>query len=150
MYIICTGNGYQLGVCGFVGATIPSALASWLLITRLKVDTIQPFTPEVQAEFQRWVRRPEHTNRARTIPKKYRLLIIFFTYPRVKVKTEQQTWSRHPNSSTRLSIRHRSNQQYLMQIAWQWTHRGSKSHFRRYCIQYHNWSSLPTCTSGKE
>ena len=39
-------------------------------------EATQPLTLEVHAEFYKWIRRPEHTNRARMSPEKQRLLMF--------------------------------------------------------------------------
>ena len=43
-------------------------------------EAIQPFTPEVQAESYQWIRRAEHTNRARMSPEKQRILLTYTSF----------------------------------------------------------------------
>ena len=47
-------------------------------------EPIQPFTPDVQAAFHQWIRRSEHTNRARMSPEKHRILLMFLRTPDLK------------------------------------------------------------------
>ena len=57
-------------------------------------EAIQPFTPEVQAEFYQWIRQPDHTNRARMSPEKHCILLMFLRSPglrprnRVDIRTQ--------------------------------------------------------------
>ena len=40
-------------------------------------DPVEPFTAEVRANFDRYIRRPEHTNRARMSDEKHRIIQMF-------------------------------------------------------------------------
>ena len=57
-------------------------------------EAIQPFTPNVQAEFHQWIRRPERAY-ARMSPEKQCILLMFLRMPDIRPSNEwKQTFER--------------------------------------------------------
>ena len=65
-------------------------------------EAIQPFTPEVQAEFYQWIRQPDHTNRARMSPEKHRILLMFLRSPDLRPRNRVELDIRTQISGYRL------------------------------------------------